>query len=63
MYITGTIKLAADSIGITSQCLKWKNIERPPRGFHYALATKINAKLGGTNHTLVSRATKRGINM
>lgn len=49
------IKLVADKLGQATQCLKWKNIERPPRGYHLNVMLKINTKIGGTNHTLVSR--------
>ena len=31
-------------------------MDRPPRGFHLNLLIKMNTKLGGTNHTLISRA-------
>lgn len=40
---------------MVTQCLKWKNIERPPRGFHSNVMMKINLKMGGTCHTLISR--------
>ena len=49
------VKLVADRIGQATQCLKWKNIERPPRGYHYNVMLKINTKMGGTNHTLITR--------
>ena len=39
--------------------MKWKNVERAPRGFQLNLLIKINTKLGGTNHTLVPRAPAR----
>jgi len=39
--------------------LKWKNIERPPRGYHYNVMLKVNTKMGGTNHTLISRLPGR----
>lgn len=55
--IYGAIKLAADSIGVLTQCIKWKNVERPPRGFQMNVMLKVAAKLGGTNHCLQSRAT------
>ena len=42
--------------GLPTQCVKWKNVDRPPRGFHVNLLIKMNTKLGGTNHTLVQRA-------
>lgn len=51
----GDVKLAADSLGCTTQCVKWKNVQRPPSGYHFNLAIKVNAKLGGCNHTLTSR--------
>lgn len=47
--------------GLPTQCVRWKNVDRSPRGFHLNLLIKINTKLGGTNHTLVPRApTKAG---
>jgi eukaryotic translation initiation factor 2C len=49
------VKLVTDSMGMMTQCLKWKNIIKPPRGFHMNVMLKINTKLGGTNHTLASR--------
>lgn len=49
------VKLEADSIGFTTQCIKWKNVDRPPRGFHNNIMLKANTKLGGTNHTFVSK--------
>lgn len=49
------LKLEADRIGLPTQCLRWKNVERPPRGYHSNVMLKINTKLGGCNHTLVSR--------
>ncbi len=39
--------------------MKWKNVDRAPRGFQLNLLIKINTKLGGTNHTLVPRAPAR----
>jgi len=53
--IYGPIKLQGDSIGLVTQCIKWKNIERPPRGFEQQISLKLNSKLGGTNHTLIGR--------
>lgn len=49
------VKLEADRMGLPTQCLRWKNVDRPPRGYHANVLLKINTKLGGTNHTLVSR--------
>lgn len=49
------VKLVADKLGQATQCLKWKNIERPPRGYHLNVILKINTKMGGTSHTLASR--------
>lgn len=39
------VKLVADSLGVETQCLKWKNVERSPRGFHQNLLLKINVKM------------------
>jgi len=57
--IYGIMKLQADQLGLITQCLKWKNIDRPPKSFHFNVMLKVNAKLGGTNHTLVSRQASR----
>jgi hypothetical protein len=51
------VKLVGDGLGVSTQCLRWKNVERPPRGYQANVMLKINTKLGGTNHTLASRAT------
>ena len=51
------VKLVADKLGLATQCLKWKNIDRSPKGYHLNVMLKINTKLGGTNHTLISRTT------
>jgi eukaryotic translation initiation factor 2C len=51
----GKVKLVTDTLGLVTQCAKWKNIYNPPRGFHLNVVLKINTKLGGTNHTLASR--------
>jgi eukaryotic translation initiation factor 2C len=56
----GDVKLAGDRLGLMTQCLKWKNVERPPNGYHASVMLKINTKLGGTNHTLVSRIPRAG---
>jgi eukaryotic translation initiation factor 2C len=53
--VYGKIKIVTDEIGLVTQCIKWKNLERPPRGFHLNVVLKVNTKLGGTNHTLASR--------
>ena len=49
------IKYAADWLGLVTQCIKWKNVERTPRGFFSNVLMKMNSKLGGTNHTLIQR--------
>jgi eukaryotic translation initiation factor 2C len=49
------VKYAADSIGLTTQCVKWKNIDRQPKGYVMNVLLKINTKMGGTCHTLSSR--------
>lgn len=54
----GDVKFAADSLGVTTQCLKWKNVDRTPSGYWLNVALKINTKLGGMNHTLASRLAK-----
>jgi len=54
------VKYVADTMGVTTQCVKWKNVERPPRGFHVNVLLKVNTKLGGTNHTLTSVLSQGG---
>lgn len=52
------VKLAADSMCLPTQCVKWSNVTRPPKNYHTSLLIKINAKMGGINHTLASRVPK-----
>ena len=54
----GDVKLIADGMGLLTQCCKFRKIERLPRGYSQNLMLKINTKLGGTNHTLMSRLAK-----
>lgn len=56
----GLVKLAADPLGVMTQCVKWKTVEKNPRGFYLNVVLKINTKLGGTSHTLASRQTGGG---
>lgn len=56
----GTVKLIGDALGVSTQCLKWKNINKPPRGYHANVMLKINTKMGGTNHSLISRLPPSG---
>lgn len=49
------VKFAADKLGVTTQCCKFRKLERLPRGYSQNIMLKINTKLGGTNHTLISR--------
>jgi eukaryotic translation initiation factor 2C len=51
------IKLAGDGLGIPTQCVKWKNVEKPPSNYHTSVLIKVNGKLGGVNHTLASRSS------
>ena len=50
-----TVKFVGDNLGLVTQCVKYKNVRSPPRGYAVNLMLKINTKLGGTNHTLASR--------
>ena len=50
------VKKVGDSLGVPTQCLKWKNVEKTPRGYYANVMLKMNTKMGGTNHTLMSRA-------
>lgn len=52
------VKLAADSICLPTQCVRWQNLNRPPKNYHNSLLVKINTKMGGVNHTLASRAPR-----
>jgi hypothetical protein len=49
------VKLCADSICVPTQCIKWRNIERTPRGYHSNVLMKMNVKMGGVNCTLAER--------
>lgn len=51
----GAVKLASDALGLPTQCVKLATLTKNPRGVYSNLMIKINAKLGGTNHTLKSR--------
>eukprot|EP01035_Chromulina_nebulosa_P016898 gene16898-22387_t len=53
--IYGVVKREADLLSMTTQCIKWKNIERTPSGFTMNIMLKVNTKLGGTNHSLINR--------
>jgi eukaryotic translation initiation factor 2C len=53
------VKFSADSINLPTQCVRWQNLSKPPRNYHTSLMVKINGKIGGVNHTLASRASKR----
>lgn len=53
----GAIKLAADSLGLITQCIKDRTIQRDPKGLCRQLALKLNVKMGGANHVLATRAT------
>jgi len=53
--IYGTIKLAADELGLITQCIKWNTITKNARGLGLNLVLKIHSKIGGANHTLIPR--------
>jgi eukaryotic translation initiation factor 2C len=55
--VYGLIKKASDNLGLVTQCIKYENAERI-RSIFSNIASKVNTKLGGTNHTLISRMTK-----
>ena len=50
-----TVKFVSDTLGFPTQCIRWKNVLQTPRGFCGNVMLKVNTKLGGTNHTLISR--------
>ncbi|RYG67439.1 hypothetical protein EON64_07440 [archaeon] len=52
------LKLVADLMKLPTQCVTWKNFNKPPRNYHTSLLVKMNYKLGGVNHTLASRAPR-----
>jgi eukaryotic translation initiation factor 2C len=54
----GDVKLVADLMGLVTQCAKFKKLERVPQGYTLNIMLKINTKLGGTNHTLISRLSR-----
>ena len=49
------VKYAADKLCLPSQCVRWKNVQTPPRNYAASLLVKMNYKMGGVNHTLTSR--------
>lgn len=53
------VKLAADSLCLPTQCVTWRNFEKPPKNYAASLLIKMNVKLGGVNHTLASRLPKK----
>eukprot|EP01034_Spumella_vulgaris_P035704 gene35704-44031_t len=53
--IYGRIKKVADSLGVTTQCLRWSKLTREVRGYASNVMLKVTFKLGGVNHTLASR--------
>ena len=54
------IKHASDMAGILTQCVKYKNILKSPRGINFNIALKLTAKLGGQDHSLISRMKSVG---
>ena len=56
----GAVKFAADSVNITTQCVKLGTIERAPRGVTTNVLQKINLKMGGVNQTLAARGLNPG---
>lgn len=55
------VKFAGDSLCIPTQCIKWSNLTRPPKGYHTSVLVKVNMKMGGVNHTLASRMPKHAM--
>jgi hypothetical protein len=53
--IYSLVKLAADACCLPTQCIRWQNLNRPPKNYHTSLLVKMNMKMGGVNHTLASR--------
>lgn len=51
----GAIKLAGDPLGLSTQCLKLKTLEKNARGLTTNVLLKVQMKLGGACHGLVSR--------
>jgi hypothetical protein len=49
------VKLVGNTLGLSTQCVKWKNVDNIPSGYGGNIVQKINTKLGGINHTLVAR--------
>jgi hypothetical protein len=46
------VKFAADPLGLTTCCLRWKTVENPSRGKLPNILVKLNSKLGGINHSV-----------
>jgi eukaryotic translation initiation factor 2C len=55
------VKYSADTLGITTQCVRLNKVQKSIRGYWGNLMLKINVKLGGVNHTLASRLTERDL--
>lgn len=55
------VKYAGDSICLPTQCVKWSRLMKPPSNYHTSLMIKINSKLGGVNHTLISRMSSLSV--
>jgi hypothetical protein len=51
----GVVKLVAERMGVVSQCAKFEKVQKMPRGYTLNLMLKVNTKMGGCNHTLISR--------
>lgn len=52
--IYGEVKAATLSRDLTimTSCVKWKSVERSPKGIHKNILFKLNKKLGGTSCVL-----------
>jgi eukaryotic translation initiation factor 2C len=52
------VKFLADRLCLLTQCARFSIVTKSPRNYETSLLVKMNAKMGGTNHTLASRAFK-----
>jgi eukaryotic translation initiation factor 2C len=52
------VKLVADSMGLPTQCIRSKTVDRASKQIYLNLCLKINVKMGGVNHT-VARVSSR----
>jgi eukaryotic translation initiation factor 2C len=53
------VKYVADGMCLLTQCMRHSVVTKMPRNYETSLLIKMNAKMGGTNHTLAARGLVR----